>query len=268
MICPKCGENLPDSARVCDTCGASVHRTVAPPKEEGETVVQIKNEEKPAGPFFNQIFSSKGYFWVLITMTAMRLVVFINEIVLMTQLKWVDALSNVLSLGVSLVMLVPMWMLYARSYSDDTKDYVNSLKIFRIYTLVLLGVTAFETVLVLVLAWVLTGFSITAVVGAVGYGFIALFPYYYFYKFIDSLHKSAINDRVKLEGIGVIIALTMIFAILLLVALPIMLIMLVIGSVNDFGDSTTMTVLTYFATTAFLFVANDWLRKVRKLAED
>lgn len=29
MICKQCGENLPDNARVCDTCGARVARSVA-----------------------------------------------------------------------------------------------------------------------------------------------------------------------------------------------------------------------------------------------
>lgn len=250
-----------------DTCGASVHRTVAPPQEEGETVTKIKREEKPAGPFFKRIFSSKGYFWVLIAMTAARLLAFVNEIILATQLKWEDFVSNALSLGVSLVMLVPMWLFYFRSSSKDAKDYVTPLKVFRTYVIVLLCATGIETVIAAVLAFLISGFSIAAIPSLAISAFIVIFPYYFFYKFIDSLLKSAINDRVKLEGIGVIIVLTMILAILLLVILPSMLILLVIGMASDFGDISTMTVLTCFITTAFLFIANDWLRNVRKSAE-
>lgn len=265
MVCPKCGENLPDNARICDTCGASVHRVV--PAEGTEAAAGAVKTEKTAGQFFSEMFSGKGYLIVCIAITAMRICVLINDIVLAAQLKWEDLLSNVLSLGVSLVMLVPMWMFYFRSSSQQALDYVNPLRVFRVYTLVLFGSIAVETVLAAIIMVVFSGFSLSTLIATVATAFIELFPYYFFYKFIDSLLKSAINDRVKLEGIGVIIVLSMIYGILLVVALPILLLLLIYGVAFGVGEIAAVTVLTYLVTAVFMFSANDWLRNVRRSAE-
>ena len=210
MICKQCGENLPDSARVCDSCGSRVIRTSS---EQAVFAVASSTDIKErtvkrAGVYFKEIFSCKDFFTVVLVQSiALSLTLF--AVIAAGILSLFT--SELLSLGASTVVqsiasvffCVILWKLYkkAKSVSEpEAADFKNLVKWCRIYVQIQFGVQIIGAVISVIVASLASGLTFAIIIGE---GFdvaIGLLPVYGAYKLTESFEHIATNDYVVLES--------------------------------------------------------------------
>lgn len=271
MICKNCGENLPDSARVCDTCGASVKRSAPVVAEEGVSAPAPKNSVSVT-EFFGSIFGDKKYRLLIVLLSVLSLFSLIQTILAVFSADWSSLIASAINTVLYLMLIIPAWNLYFNApLYQNARDFLASFKTFRIYTIVFIiaqvvSVVAVGWVFLLIAGAVSVSAFFEELFGVVGLGFIVVLPAYLAYGFVDSLHRSAVNDRVELKQIGAFSVVQVVFGVVLLIGFVLNLFTMVTalshGEYEAFMSSISSLVqmLIYFCT-------YDWLRSVRKKQE-
>lgn len=271
MICKNCGENLPDSARVCDTCGASVKRSAPVVAEEGVSAPAPKKSVSVT-EFFGSIFGDKKYRLVIVLLSVLSLLSLIQTILAVFNADWSSLISNVINTVLYLMLIISAWNLYFNApLYQNARDFLTSFKTFRIYTIVFIiaqavRVVAVSLVLLLFAGAVSVSAFFVALIDVVGFGFIIALPAYLAHGFVDSLYRSAVNDRVELKQVGSLSGMQVVFGVVLLISFVFDLLTMVTalsrGEYKAFVSSVSSVVLMLIC-----FCTYDWLRSVKKKYE-
>lgn len=243
MICKKCGENLPDNARECFTCGAKVRKPqpVAEVVEITPPEVSVVKPPRPAGEVLKEVFSSSSYLIMCIFLmihTALLItvcVVALNTSELEDYLK----ISSVISIVLQLILIVPAVAMYvkAKSVQEPNGDsFQKLLKVAHIYMVVNLGATIIGSVSSFISMGIMSLFSFAAVLSEVVSLVLTILPVYAAYQLTGSLIKSCEKGRMVLEGAGVLRVYVVIYEVLLIAI-------------------TAMMALVSILTTPVLFIA-------------
>ena len=191
MICKKCGENLPDNARECFTCGAKVKKDIPVAiveNGEGPSAPAPKNKLS-AGKLFKYMYSSSSYFLMCLFVTLLGLAVVITMIESMVSGKWDTVLQNVIGVSANLLLIVPMWKMYVCQKTTVAANYIKTFRFFRIYTMVRM-VSAVPELVISIVICLFAGFLIGELVISIVYCvMVAVFTVSPFYKLQKMWHK-------------------------------------------------------------------------------
>ena len=243
MICKKCGENLPNNARECFTCGAKVRREVAVEpdvKTATKPAVAVVKPPRPSGEVLKEVFSSSSYLILCVFVTLGLIATIAINILMPIIAKSLDIDSSadftdsIIGIAVRLLLTVLVWMVYFRSKSMKNPtgtDFIKIFKIMHVYAIVSLVASVVDAAISLVAMFV-TLFSVSGLVSVVVGLVIAMLPNYATYQLTRSLVNSCEKGRMLLEGVVVLrvyaiisavitIALTALFALGAIVAEPI-----------------------------------------------
>ncbi len=266
MICKNCGENLPDNARICDTCGAAVKRTSPVAAEESESSAPKKQDS--AVLFFRKMFSTKKYRTLSILLSAMAIISLIDALVTAFEARWDDFLLRVVNLILYAMLAIPAWNLYLSSpFFDKSSKYIPSFKTFKVVTLVFVIAQGAVAVLIGILGLIVTSFNLSAFIYTLGvFAYIVvliMIPSYMAHGFVDSMLRSAINDRIQLKQVGSLAGLQILFGIFSLLIFVTMLISSLVSLAH--GEvSLFLSSILQIVTMVLYFSAYDWLRDVKK----
>ncbi len=263
MICKKCGENLPDNARECFTCGAKVKRNTAVADTGVNTTVK---KEVKAVDFFKQIFSTEKFFILILLFTVSFALSLLTLALSIFGSTWTSVVSNIIDVAISGFLAYFLWKLYTHK-STQPQSYIGIFKVMRFYP-VLSGIGTIVLTalidLIYMVAFAVT-FDVSIIVGAVIGSIVMMYPYYSAFKFIDSLRLSAVNDRVKVDKVKTLTVFCMALAVFSVIAFIFGLIFPlelrkptwydIYASIADF--------ISDIIRIATLFLAYDWFTFVR-----
>lgn len=246
MICKKCGENLPNNARECFTCGAKVRREVAV-EPELKTAPKFVKPPRPSGEVIKEVFSSSSYL-ILCVFVTLGLIATIAINILMPIIEKslgidssADITNNIIGIVVRLLLTVLVWAVYLRSKSMEKPtgaDFIKIFKIMHVYAIVNLVASVVDAAISLVAMFV-TLFSVSGLISVIVGLVIAMLPNYATYQLTRSLVNSCEKGRMLLEGVMVLrvyaiisavftIALTALLALGAIVSEPIVFILAVV----------------------------------------
>ena len=287
MICKKCGENLPDNARECFTCGAKVKREVPIVTADGE-VVKPSKVKKTAGEFFKEMFC--GYDFMIIT--AMVLVVSVLSVVSgiaeFVDYDWSQVtggaigivfikLCKIIAIGLKIFAQVWLSLAVVKAYktsSNNAVDYIKPFNMFRIYTVLRMVVLVVETGWTVILATAFTAVAegvFSSVVGGILTMVILLLPYIIANKFTTSLVRSARLDRVEIENVNTMKNLTIVFGVIIALFGGIFGFLVVLTMVFSSSGaelfSGIASILSSVASVALLFKTHSWFKTLKEKIE-
>ncbi len=234
MICQKCGENLPDNARECFTCGAKVRREVMvePVVEVApEPEIAVIKPPRPSGEVLKEVFSSGSYLIVCILLT-LRAIMSIGvnvfaphiEKVLDEELS-IDFTNSIINIAVQLLLIVPVWMVYFCSRKMENPlgtDFTKMFKVLYIYAIISLVAAIIDAVISLVAMAAISLFSISGVISVIVSLVLTMLPNYAAFQLTKSLVDSSEKGRMLLEGVIVLRVYCIISSIIFIALLVIM----------------------------------------------
>ena len=274
MICKKCGENLPDNARECFTCGAKVHREEPKPQVTEATdgaPAPAPKKTLSAGKVFKYMYTSSSFFVMCILVTALGLLSLVSAIEAIILGNVGDYLSDAIGVIVDLVLIVPMWKMYFESKTTKATDYIKPFKFFKIYTLIRMLSVIPSLVLMLVVTFVISvdagGDMMSLIMTVVMTFLISILPSYVAYQFACSLEKSAVSDRVILDGMSGLRTVQIIFGVLLAIATPVLIIMAFDALFSFESFATLANVLSTVIEMVIFFYVYGWLKDLGKKIE-
>ncbi len=271
MICKKCGENLPDNARECFTCGAKVKKdvTTSAKNDQGAPTPALK-KQLSAGKLFSDMFSSSEYFMMCLFVTLYSLFGAISMLESVIIGDWTNVASSAIDIAVNFLLVIPMWRMYIISKTKVAADYVKPFRFFRIYTTVRM-VSAVPSLVIATVICLFAGFMIgelvEMIISCIVVVVLSILPSYVAFKFSGSLEKSAINDRIQLKGIGGLRGVQLTFAIILTIFSPMLVISLVSSILHFESLSEIMGGLQAILLMIILFQVSDWLKGIIKKVE-
>lgn len=236
MICKKCGENLPNNARECFTCGAKVRRAVAVEpdvKTAPKSAVGVVKPPRPSGEVLKEVFSSGSYL-ILCVLLMIHTVVSLGSIIFtfsFSELDIVDTISNTVNIVMQLILIVPALSLYvkAKAVKEPTGDsFIKLFRILHIYMIANLVVSIINSVTSFIAMAALSLFSIQAVIVEVVALVLGILPVYAAYQLTGSLIKSCELGRMRLEGVKVLRVYVIIYSVLFIALTAIMLLAFII----------------------------------------
>ena len=287
MICKKCGENLPNNARECFTCGAKVKREVPIVTADGE-VVKPSKVKKTAGEFFKEMFC--GYDFMIITamVCIYGVISVISGVSEFFSYDWSEIKGGAVGIvfakmcmliAVGLKIFAAVWLSIAvvkayKTSSNNARDYIKPFNMFRTYTIIRMAALVVETGWIIVLATLFTAVTdgvFSSIAGGIVTMVIYLLPYIIANKFTSSLVRSAKLDRVEIENAGKMKNLTIVFGVIIVLfgavvgILAIILILLSSSGAELFLG--IVSVLLSVATVALLFKTYSWFKTMNEKIE-
>ncbi len=287
MICKKCGENLPDNARECFTCGAKVKREVPIVTADGE-VVKPSKVKKTAGEFFKEMFC--GYDFMIITAMVLicGVISVISGVSEFFSYDWSEIkggavgiifakMCMLIAAGLKVFAAVWLSMAVAKAYktsSNNAVDYIKPFNMFRIYTVLRMVVLVVETGWTVILATAFTAVAegvFSSVVGGILTMVILLLPYIIANKFTTSLVRSAKLDRVEIENVNTMKNLTIVFGVIIALFGGIFGFLVVLTMVFSSSDgelfSSIASLLSSVVSVALLFKTHSWFKTLKEKIE-
>ncbi len=287
MICKKCGENLPDNARECFTCGVKVKREVPVVNADGE-VVKPSKVKKTAGEFFKEMFC--GYDFMIITAMVLifGVISVISGVLEFFSYDWSEIKGGAIGIvfanacmliAVGLKVFAAVWLSIAvvkayKTSSNKAADYIKPFNMFRIYTIIRMVALVVETGWIVVLATLITAVAdgvFSSIAGGILTMVIYLFPYIIANKFTSSLVRSAKLDRVEIQNASTMKNLTIVFGVIIVLFGGIVgIIATVIILLSSSGAelfSSIASILSSVATVALLFKTHSWFKSMNEKIE-
>ncbi len=287
MICKKCGENLPDNARECFTCGAKVKRETPVVNADGE-VVKPSKVKKTAGEFFKEMFC--GYDFMIITAMVLifSVISVISGVSEFFSYDWSEIKGGAVGIvfanacmliAVGLKVFAAVWLSIAvvkayKTASNKAADYIKPFNMFRIYTIIRMVALAVETGWIIVLATLFTAVTdgvFSSIAGGILTMVIYLLPYIIANKFTSSLVRSAKLDRVEIQNASTMKNLTIVFGVIIVlfgaVVGIIATIIILLSSSGAELFSSIASILSSVATVALLFKTYSWFKSMTEKIE-
>lgn len=287
MICKKCGENLPDNARECFTCGAKVKREAPVVTADGE-VVKPSKVKKTAGELFKEMFC--GYDFMIITAMVLicGVISVISGVSEFFSYDWSEIKGGAVGIifakmcmliAAGLKVFAAVWLSIAvvkayKTSSNNARDYIKPFDMFRIYTIIRMVALVVETGWTIVLATLLTAVAdgvFSSIAGGILTMVILLFPYIIANKFTTSLVRSAKLDRVEIQNASTMKNLTIVFGVIIvLFGLVVGIIVTIIILLSSSGAelfSSIASILSSVATVALLFKTHNWFKSMTEKIE-
>ena len=235
MICRKCGENLPDNARECFTCGAKVRKPqpVAEVVEVAPPEVSVVKPPRPAGEVLKEVFSSSSYLIMCIFLVIHTVfLIGVNVLVFyIPELDFKTMISSVISIVMESILIVPSIAMYvkAKAVKEPTgDDFVKLLKILHVYMIVNLVASIIGSVSSFISMGIMSLFSFGGVVVEIVSLVLSILPIYSAYQLTGSLIKSCEKGRMMLEGVGVLRVYVILYEVLMIILTVLMALLAII----------------------------------------
>lgn len=272
MICKKCGENLPNNARECFTCGAKVHREeVKPAVETAEGTPPAPKKGISVGKLFRYMYTSNTYFIMCLMVTILGLLSIITTVDEIVAGDMSEYLSDIISVVMNLLLIVPMWKMYFDSKTAVASDYIGSFKFFKIVMIIRMLSVIPTVIMVIVAGIVFSAFAgdqfFSTVASVIIMALIILAPSYLAYQFASSLERSAVSDRLLIRGLSGLKTVQLVFCVFFVLFIFVYLILTFNAIFRADRVSDVTNALIPIAEAVIFFEVYDWLRDIAKKIE-
>ena len=228
MICKKCGENLPDNARECFTCGAKVRKPqpVAEVVEVAPPEVSVVKPPRPAGEVIKEAFSSSSYLIMCIFLIIHTIfLIVVNILNIYTPEESSSTINSIISIVMQLILIVPAIAMYvkAKTVKNPTGETFSKLfRVLHVYMIVNVVASIIGSITSFIAMGILSLFSFGGVVLEVVSLVLSILPIYSAYQLTGSLINSCEKGRMVLEGVGVLRVYVIIYEVLMIILTVIM----------------------------------------------
>ncbi len=264
MICKRCGENLPDNARVCFTCSARVSKDGMPLPE----VVQpepLDQSKLSAGEFFNLIFSSKRFYAIAVLLTLLSAFL-VAAVIVAVAVPGVDIdvnIGNAFGTASLLMMTALAWSLCIKARKKPLRQEFRTLfMLCRYYVFVRLAAVIIQVAFDIFSADASGNLTVGAAIDWFIELVIGILPLYAAYLMARSMQEGAESGFLKLEGTTTLIVYSVLVCIIYILDVP----WYIVASIKY----PVFTIVLFVAVLEIVLAAfcYSWLNKMARIAKN